>query len=284
MIKRIVILILLFIFFTCSISIAAPSIIMGGAVNPDRGGNGGGFLPPKLPCLWGWFKFDEGVGNTIIDYSPVLVNGCWFDNAGGICCVPPPPVKHWSVAGFGHNDNIDLATSYFRRVDPAGRSSRYMSLIAFVRPLDLLGGTRYAILGGETGGTNNIAIGWTNNGAGEVLFHIMGGDPGGFPFYSVNSYPLNAWYFIYAYSSNEAGTDRVKMYIRPVGGALSLEVDNIPLVGVASTHTAVYDFGTTGYGYVMDGGDIFYWVGDTVDCIADLADADEVYNYLVSRY
>lgn len=238
------------------------------------------WVPPHLPCLWAWFKFDEGEGNSIIDYSPFGENGCWLKSYPFIECLPLPlPSKYWSVPGFGHNEPTD-PNNGFKRTALIERAVFYMSFIGFIRPLGFGGTANYAILGNNAGGSNNIIIGWQNDGNGNVQFWIMGKD--GIQFSGVNAWSLNEWYCLYAFSSNQDDVNRVRLYVRKNNEPFLLDVDELPLQNNTPAQS-VYNFGVNGTRH-MDGGDSLYWTDSTTCGIISLEEANNVYDHLKNRY
>ncbi len=82
------------------------------------------WVPPEWDSLWTWFKFNEGAGLTVIDYSPFFENGI-LDNGAG-----DPTSKFWSIAGFGHNDGTAPLTNFLRTA-AVPRAGNFMSFIGF---------------------------------------------------------------------------------------------------------------------------------------------------------
>ena len=80
--------------------------------------------------MYAWFKYDEGAGLTLIDYSPLAINGILETEWGD------PTAKFWSVPGFGHNDNaISWLVTWARGYGRPSWSDRYVSMVGFIRPL-----------------------------------------------------------------------------------------------------------------------------------------------------
>lgn len=236
-----------------------------------------GWTPPNLPSLWGWFKFNEGSGNSIIDYSPIAEPGCWLYQDAGVCWEPGSvPAKNWSVSGFGHND-LSPPNSPFRRVATVPRASQYMSFVGFIRPLGF-GGAGYAILGGNVGGANNIAISWDDWGDNTVRFWIVGDSTQ----YGITHFPLNQWYCLFAYSSNQVDINKVVLYIRPSGGSWSKEAEGLPIPN-NTNHQSLYSFGVNS-DRNMDGGDHLYYIDVSSSGVITLSQANDIYNNLKSRY
>jgi hypothetical protein len=229
------------------------------------------WTPP--PSLFAWFKYNEGGGSIILDYSPFAVNGGF--NIGGSLA------KFWSVAGFGHND----ATPPLTWIIGGGRpptSSKYASMVGFIKPRGadpgpwvLAGAAMWLGIGGAT---NWMKLGW-----GMVAPYCWAMDNSNIAWVlSTTPATWNVWHFIYMYSDTVANV--TKLYTRISGGALTLVAsaphtnDNDGLID------AVLAFGANNANYPMDGGDMLWFTAADSSGVIGISQANNLYEQLKGRH
>lgn len=232
------------------------------------------FLNIPSANLWAWFKFNEGSGLTIVDYSGSGAgNGAWVTAFGN------PLAKVWSIPGFGHND-LGAPTTWVLRTS-AARNVSSVTAVGFVKPkgAPTLNVSFYGAqqLGGG-GGANWIRYGWDD--FAPFRWQLASGNA---PTTTAGVSPVfGTWYFVAARCTFNTGN--VTLDIRQSGGALTNLLSVARTGANNGTQTSVYSFGGNNNDYNMDGGDMLYYAG--VDSSARLTDAqlDQIYQSLKSRH
>lgn len=234
--------------------------------------------PPNVDALWAYFKFDEGSGLTIQDYSPLAEDGALVTTFGD------PTTKFWSVSGFGHNDSASPIT-WVARTATAVRNCTYISFIGFIKPY------------GSAPWVDDELRGFVQLGEGGVAnwMRIMANDDSPNQWcirtgamtataYSSNSPTANTWYCIYAVSDASTAGGTVQLYTRVSGGEFVLQVDTTNTYARTGTQSGVYAFGSNnGSAYATMGDVLYYAYNTSLGCIT-LAQANIIYDGLKSRY
>ena len=236
-------------------------------------------FPPNQPSLWAWFKFNEGTGYLVTDYGPVGVPAY----VNGQLHYPPPPTEvqrnnFWNTnPGFGHN-GITYGTTRYTDV---GRSGRYSSVVAFIRPL------------GPCSNITALQIGSDSFLPGlNIYWNYITPYRWGFSGYSWFSFALSPdmspgfgnWYCVYAYQSKDLGS--AKLYIRESEGPFveAVSITKAPATGNSALIYALAMFGGTNSTCAMDGGDFLFYADETPSGILTLTQANTIYDNLKVRY
>lgn len=235
--------------------------------------------PPNLDALWAWFKFNEGTGTTIEDYSPLLEDGT-VNTAFG-----DPTTKFWDVAGFGYNSTTESPLTWVYRVASAERICTYCSMVAFFR-IDTLKAVDYTAKGYCQLGQGGTGANWLRitSGYNTPFYWCLNGGSVDDEVFATSSPIADTWYCCYAVSDGSQVGGDFKLYTRVSGEAFTLVVDSVTTDAMDETQTTVSAFGWNNGSIDMTGGDILYYSHSTsIGCIT-LAQANDIYDNLKTRY
>lgn len=234
------------------------------------------YTPPNIISLYCWFKFNEGAGLTIIDYSPIAINGV----LQLIMPTDDPTIKFWSTPGFGHNDTAiptTWAKSYGRPVIP----TRYLSMVGFIKPLGPFWISGAAMWHGVGGSSNWLKLYWRPN---PVINYWTVGCGITDPNNTISITPVIYGTWVFAYVLSDVVDNFTKLYLRFSGEPLTLILSKAHYTIWEGPQSAVAAFGGDNMNTTMDGGDMLWWGGATDTGVVTIAQVNEVYEALKGRY
>ena len=229
--------------------------------------------------LWAWFKFNEGAGTAIIDYSPLATNGL-IEHYNGTPATVGDLAYLWNnLAGFGSDTYVYATATRMTRITVV-RNTTYCSLVAFIRPAGIGAINAYtAIQLGVTGTANYLAVGWEDFSAPH---YWCIGLPTATYFSTTLAATYGTWYCLYAYS--QKNTINTGLYVRASGGAWQLARSMDASGNVGNTQTTVRVFGQQNNPHTMSVGDVLYYADSVPTGIITLAQASDIYDNLKGRY
>lgn len=251
---------------TCSVEMDGNKIVDANFINT---------VPIPLTSLYAWFKYDEGAGTVIIDYSPVGVNGALQVAFGN------PVPKFWSVPTFGHND-AGAPLTWVLGIGRPVVSTKYVSMVGFIKPKGVDPGpwtlAGAAMWHGQGGAINWMKLGWSMAGPPKWAMDCSN------IAWVQTAVPatINTWHFVYMYSDTVANI--TQLYLRLSGGPLTLIASAPHTAHNNGNSTAVLAFGANNTNYPMDAGDMLWWAAADASGIIGIAQANNVYENLKVRY
>ena len=182
------------------------------------------WTPPNQAAFWAWFKYNEGLGTAIIDYSPTATNGQLFTNTNDPAI--EPNVSYFWGTNPGYGTETAAGTGCRNRRQAPSRDSSYCSMVAFIKPLGYgKFDSTQAVQLGHTSALNCLIVGWEGASSPHYWkFQYSAGEKT-----ASLAATYGTWYCIYAYS--QKGVNNNGLYIKSSGAAcLAMALSSCPAI------------------------------------------------------